>query len=954
LSRIRAAYLVTAALLAAGAPQTAGAQQTTAAQTPAPAPAVQDLAAPLPLDLAIRTGTLPNGLTFFIRHNALPNDRVMLRLAVRAGSIDEADDQRGLAHVLEHMAFNGTAHFKPGELVSYLESIGAQFGAHVNAYTSFDETVYMLDVPTDTPGVLERGFEALSDFAGGLTLDPGEIDRERGVVIEEWRGRLGAGTRMQEPQLKAMFGASRYIDRIPIGTPEILKSFPPQRLRDFYQTYYRPDRMAVIVVGDIEVQAAEALVRKNFTAMPSQPAATRPVHEIPTHQETRYVSVSDKEAQASSVTVMHKRPLTELRTIADYRQSLAEGLVFQMINSRFSEIARQPDAPFLGASAGDETLGRTVEAFDVSARVRDGGIARGLTALTQELARVRQHGFGEAELDRAKKSTLAGYERAYNERDRSQSGPLAAELIRHFLEGEAAPGIVLEVDLARRFLSTVTTAEVSRLARNMITEANRVVIASAPEKAGLAAVSETALRDALREGTTNPVTPWRDEMAGRALLAKAPTPGKVMSRREIPEIGVTVLTLSNGVEVWLKPTDFRNDQIIFTSYARGGLSVASPEEYNNATLSTSLVSLGGVGGFTPIDLGKLLAGKIANASPSMSSTTHGIGGSSTPRDLETALQLTYLEFTAPNRDASAFALLQQRLEAGLANQEQSPGAVFSERVRRINTMDHYTSHPLKTADIPSLNADRMMEFYQQRFANAADFTFFFVGAFKVDEIAPLLATYLGSLPSRGTRDARIGDMRLQFPTAVVREKVTKGQEPRSQTVMTFFADTGLDELETHRVQAATSVLEMRLRDILREKLGGTYSVGVGYSNTSPQPGYGATSVQFGSAPENVESLTAAVMTEIERLQREGPSAADVQAVKEQERRSLEEALLQNGYWLNSLQATHLLARDARRIPLRLQRTESLSVENIHQALRKYFPARRHTVVTLVPEAKSGP
>ena len=911
----------------------------------------QDLAAPLPLDLAIRTGTLPNGLTFFIRRNALPNDRVMLRLAVKAGSIDEADDQQGLAHVLEHMAFNGTAHFKPGELVSYLESIGAQFGAHVNAYTSFDETVYMLDVPTEKSGVLERGFEALSDFAGGLTLDPTEIDRERGVVIEEWRGRLGAGTRMQEPQMKAMFGASRYIDRIPIGKPEILKSFPAQRLRDFYQTYYRPDRMAVIVVGDIEVQAAEALVRKNFSSMPARPAATRSIYEIPTHTDTRYVSVSDREAQASSVTVMHKRPLTELRSMADYRKSLAEGLVFQMINARFGEIARQPDAPFLGASAGDDTLGRTVEAFAVSARVKDGGIARGLSALAQETARVRQHGFGEAELDRARRSTLAGYERAYNERDKSQSGPLASELVRHFLNGEAAPGISLEVELARRFLSTITIAEVTRLARDMASEDNRVVIATAPEKAGLAAVTEPMLREALRTGGSATVGPWRDAIAGRALLAKAPASGTVKARREIPEIGVTVLTLSNGVEVWLKPTDFRNDQIIFTSYARGGLSLAPPAEYYNASLATSLVGLAGVGGFTPTDLSKLLAGKIANASPSVSSTTQGIGGSSTPRDLETALQLAYLEFTAPNTDASAFALLKQRLEASLANQAQSPGAVFSERVRRINTRDHYTSVPLRLEDVAKLNADKMMEFYRQRFANAADFTFFFVGAFKVDEITPLLATYLGSLPSRGARDAKIGDMHLEFPTAVVREKVSKGQEPRSQTVMTFFADTGLDELETHRVQAATSVLEMRLRDILRERLGGTYSVNVGYSNTSPQPGYGTTSVQFGSSPENVESLTAAVMTEIERLQKEGPSAADVQAIKEQEKNSLQEALLQNGYWLNSLQATHLLGRDARRIPLRLERTESLSIENIHAALRKYFPAQRSTVVTLIPETQ---
>jgi zinc protease len=935
---MRAAYLVGALLLLAPSVLSGQGQQ-------------PDLQAPLPLDIAIRTGTLPNGVTFFIRHNALPNDRVMLRLVVKAGSIDEADDQRGLAHVLEHMAFNGTAHFKPGELVSYLESIGAQFGAHVNAYTSFDETVYMLNVPTEKPGVLERGFEALSDFASGLSLDPEEIDRERGVVIEEWRGRLGAGTRMQEPQMKAMFGASRYIDRVPIGLPDTLKSFPPQRLRDFYREFYRPDRMAVIVVGDIEADRAEALVRQNFSGMAARPAATRPVYEIPPHRDTRYVSLSDRELQASSVSIIHKHPLRELHTYGDYRRSLAEGLVFQMLNARFGEIARQPDAPFLGASAGDDTLGRTVESFEVSARVKDGEIARGLTALATELARVRQHGFGEAELDRAKRNQLAGYERAYNERDKSQSEPLASELVRHFLQGEAAPGIAEEVQLARRFLSTITAAETAAIVREFVTDENRVVLATAPEKPGLVAVTEAGLRGALTAGASAPVTPWKDDVATRALLAKAPTPGKVTGTRQIPEIGVTVLTLSNGVEVWLKPTDFRNDQVIFTSYARGGFSLASPQDYQAMTLANSLVALGGIGGFTPTDLQKLLAGKIANASTSISSATQGVSGSSTPKDLETALQLAYLEFTAPNRDPQALTMLKQRLESVLANQAQSPGSVFAERVRRVNTMDHYTSHPLKVEDLATLDADRMMAFYKDRFSNAADFTFFFVGAFKVDEITPLLATYLGSLPSRGVRDAKVGDLTLQFPTSVVQEKVTKGQEPRSQTVMTFFADTGLDEIETHRVQAATQVVEMRLRDILREKLGGTYSVNVGYSNTSPQPGYGTTSVQFGSAPENVESLTAAVLTELDRLRREGPSAADVAAVKEQEKNGLRESLLQNGYWLNSLQAMHLLGRDPRRILQRMERAESLSVENIHAALKKYFPADRRTVVTLMPELK---
>jgi len=911
----------------------------------------QDLSATLPLDPAIKSGTLPNGLTYLIRKNGRPEKRAMLRLAVKAGSMDEDDDQRGLAHMLEHMAFNGSTHFKPGELVSYLESIGARFGPHVNAYTSFDETVYMLDVPTDRPGTLTRGFEALSDFAGGVTLDTTEIDRERGVVIEEWRGRLGAGTRMQEPQLKALFGDSRYVNRIPIGTPEVLKSFPPERLRQFYRDHYRPGRMAVMVVGDIDPAEIERLITQHFSSL--QPGgAPRTVYPIPDHADTRYVSVSDVEAQGSSVSVTYKGPMLPLHTAGDYRRSLVRSLLHQMLNARFAEIARQPDAPFLRASSDDETFGLTVEATSVSARVNDGAVDKGLRALGEEIARVRQHGFGEAELDRAKRSAIASYERAYNERGTTESDGYASELLRYYLSEEAAPGIEIELNLVRQFLPTITAQEIGAMGRDLFSDRSRVVIATSPQKAGLVAVTEPALREALAAGTSATVTAWRDEMGGRELISRKPAPGKVTSRREIAELGVTVLTLSNGVEVWLKPTDFRNDQIMFSSYARGGLSLVGADDYLNASLATSFVSIAGVGGFTPIDLGKLLAGRIGGASAYVSSYSQGINGSSTPKDLETALQLAYLNFTAPNANPEAFELMKRRLEASLANQAQSPGAVYGERVRRINTLDHYSARALRLEDLSRLDPEKMLAFYRQIFANAANFTFFFVGTFTVDSVTPLVEQYLGSLPSKGSPDAQKGDMRLEFPRSVVRETVAKGQEPRSQTVITFFADTGLEELETHRLQAATEVLEKRLRDILREQLGGTYSVGVNYSNTSPQPGYGVTSVQFGSSPENVGSLTAAVMAEIERLRKEGPSAEDVQAVKEAEKNDLQTAMRQNGYWLNSLQTMHLLGRDPKRILQRAERADSLTQENVHAALRKYFPSERHTEVTLMPETKN--
>ena len=914
----------------------------------------QDLAAPLALDPAVRTGTLPNGLTFFIQRNGQPEKRALLRLAVKAGSVDEADDQRGLAHLLEHMAFNGSTHFKSGELVSYLESIGSRFGPDVNAYTTFDETVFMLEVPTDREGVSARGMEALSDFAGGISLNLEEIDSERDVVIEEWRGRQGAGTRMQLAQMTALYGESRYVNRMPIGIPELLKTVPAQRLRDFYRDFYRADRMAVIAVGDFDPPAMEALIRAHFSALPAHPPAARVVYPVPPHQETRYVVVSDPEAQGSSVSIFHKRPLERFRTIGDFRRSFMRGLVHDMINARFAEIARRPDAPFLRAFSGGDTLGREVEAFTVSARVVDGGVQRGLEALGQEIARLRQHGFGEAELDRAKKDVVATYERAYNERDKSPSGDYASELLGHVLTDEAVPGIDTELALMRRFVPAITVAEVGSIVRDTFGEDNRVVLASFPDKAGIPVVAQAGLQDALRAGSTAAVSAWRDDVAGRSLMAMLPVPGSVRGRREIPEIGVTVLTLSNGVEVWLKPTDFRNDQVTFSAYARGGASLAAPSEFLDASLSTSLVGMAGVGGLSPVDVDKITAGRLATVSPFMNNYTHGISGGSTPRDLETALQLAYLHFTAPNHDAEAFTLLKNRVAASLANQAQSPGAVFGERVHRLATMDHYSVRPMRSDDLGRLDMTRMIGYYAERFKNAADFTFFFVGAFTVDQITPLLTTYLASLPSAGKTESRGRDMGMHFPAEVQRETVRKGQEPRSQTAIMFFADTGLEEIETHRLRAAASILEMRLREVLREELGGTYAVSVAYTDTAPQPGYGTTTVQFGSSPDNAEPLIRATMGEVDRLRSEGPLETDVRVVKETEKREFQTSIRQNGFWLNSLEGMHLLGRDPLRILHRVERAESLSQDNIRTAIRKYFPADRYAVVTLMPEAEAKP
>jgi zinc protease len=713
--------------------------------------------------------------------------------------------------------------------------------------------------------------------------------------------------------------------------------------------------MAVIAVGDIDPEAMEKLIREHFAGLRARTPAARPVYPVPPHQGTRYVTVSDREAQQSTVSILYKRPKAPFNTVRDYRRIFVRSMAHQMLNERFAEMARDPNAPFLRAGSNDDTLGRDTEAFSLSLRVNDGAMNRGLEALGQEIARVRQHGFGEAELDRAMRSTLAGYERAFNERNRQQNDTLAAELVRHVLEAEPVPGIVIEAELVRGFLPTITAAEVSAMARELLgTEDNIVVMSVTPEKEGLAPVTQAALQTSLRAGLAATTTPWADTVTNRDLLARRPTPGAVRARREIPELGATVLTLSNGVEVWLKPTNFRNDQIQFTSYAHGGLSLASEADYLNASLAVALTGLSGYGGINPTDMGKILAGRLANASPYISTYSHGVSGGTTPRDLETALQLVHLSFTAPDSDPQAFELMKRRLLANIANQEQNPGTVFGERLRLLNTVNHYTAKPLRAAEVETLNAERMLAFYKARFANAADFTFFFVGAFTEAQITPLLNQYIASLPSTGASSSKAQNINLRFPMGVQREVVNKGIEPRATTVMSFFADTNIEDLEVHRLRAATQVLQMRLRDILREELGGTYSVGVGYSDTTPMPGYGTITVQFGSSPENVDKLRDAVMSEMDRLRREGPSAEDVASVKETEKRDLETSLQQNNYWMGSLQTMHMLGRDPIRITQRMQRADSLSVENVAESMRKYFQNSRYTVVTLVPETGTRP
>ncbi len=922
-----------------------------AATAPAPAATTYRLEDPLPFDPAVRRGRLPNGMSYYIRRNARPEHRVALRLAVDAGSVLEQEDQRGLAHLLEHMAFNGSKHFAPGELVGFLESIGARFGADANAYTSFDETVYMLEVPTDRSGLVEKGLTVLADFAGGWTLSKDEIDKERGVVLEEWRLGQGANSRLQRLQFPILMHGSRYAERLPIGDPDVIKSSDPGRLRAFAREWYRPDRMAVAVVGDVDPVKAERWIQDRLGEVPAAaPGAARPVYDIPNHPETLVSVATDSEARVSGVSVIFKHPKLPEGRVGDYRRSLVETLFHSMVNSRLAEMARRGDAPFLGASSSGGTIGRNTDTEVLGAVVADGGIATGLRALLTEAERVHRHGFAPAELDRARRELLAQYERAWQERDKSESSSYAREYVSNFLTGEPSPGIDVELALVRQFLPTITLDEVRDVTLRNIHEDSRVVLAVAPQKEGVAVPTEAEVRGVLTSVTQVAVTPWEDRTAGRQLLETPPTGGTVVSRRKIDPLGITVLTLSNGVEVWLKPTDFKNDQVVFGADAFGGASLAAPEHVVEALLSPVAVGEMGAGEFTPVEIEKLLAGKLVQVSPEVQHYTHGISGSSTPADLETALQLVYLELTAPNDRPEGFEVLRHRLETAIAHRASDPGSVYGDAIVEINTAGHYLYRPIKPEDVPGLKREESLRFYRERFANAADLTFVFVGSFDVETITPLLARYLGALPSTGKAASRFEDRGVKFPETVKKTQVRKGREPRSTTTLTFFADAGNNETDRQQALTAAGVLRNRLRGLLREEMSGTYGVSVNYSDIQPVRGYGTMTISFGSSPENAAKLTSAVFDEIDRLQSAGFGPEDLSKEQEIERRELEVAERQNGYWLAALRRMHVLGRDPVLLRRRRQEIDAVTSEWLQAAFRRYFPARRYTQVTLMPES----
>ena len=913
-----------------------------------------DPAARLPVSPQVLVGKLPNGLTYYLQKNRRPEKKLELRLVIKAGSILEDEDQQGYAHMLEHMAFNGSTHFQKQELVSYLESIGVQFGADLNAYTSFDETVYILPVPTARRANVDKAFQVLRDWAGGLTLNERDIEQERAVVLEEARLGKGARDRMDKILLPKIFNGSRYAQRLPIGRETVIRSGSSHALRRFYRDWYRPDLMAVVVVGDIERREAERLVKLHFSDL-KNPPRPRPRIEAPISPRsgTEALVITDKEANGNTLLIRYPvRPVKESVTYGGYRADLLAALFTNMLGQRLQELSQLADPPFISASSSVGNLTARYEAYSVSASLGKGGAGPAIEALVQEHARASKFGFVGAELERAKKNMQRSMERAWIERDKTDSASQVGEFIRNFLEQESIPGIENEYNYTREMVPGITLEEVNRYARDTIPlDSPKLVVYMGASNSELPTPTSQQLLAAFSDAETVAVTQRDEKILSDKLIDKTPPGGSIVGESEDKRLGLTTLTLSNGLQVILKPTDFRNDQVLLSASRHGGQSLFDDADIFNARYASSVVSAMGAGDFTPLDLRNMLAGKTATVSAGLSNYTDSVGASSGSSDIETMLQLVYLKLTAVRRDPGLFHSLVGKQVAAARNSLSQPDAVFQDTL--VSTM--YNNHPRvprvpRADDFSGLDLERIIGIYQERFSSAHGLTFIMVGSFDIAKVKPLIAQWLGSLP---TPDIKVGyrDVGIVPARGVIKKDVVRGTEQKSTVSMNFTGEAVYSEPELMRIGALVDIMNLRIIEVLREKLALIYGGGMsGSVSRIPKPRY-SISVTLPTGPAKVDQAIGAVFAEIDRMKNHGPSAAELNKVKQHWLQNHRKALRENGYWLSSLQSSVLEGTDPADILAYEQRVDAITTGDIRQAARRYLDANNYIQLVLYPEKK---
>ena len=916
----------------------------------------------LPFDPDAHRGTLGNGLAYYVKENREPLNRAQLRLALRAGSILEEEDERGLAHYVEHMAFDGTERFAGHEIIEYLESIGSKFGPDLNAHTSFDETVYKIEIPTDDAAVIETAFEMLSDWAFAITFDPEEVEQERGVVLEEWRTRRGAGARIRDLQYPVLFGDSRYSERLPIGLPEVIETATPDDLRAFYERWYRPDLMAVAVVGDFDAEQMVERIRRHFAPPPegdayqeraARPEAptVRPEYPVPAHAEPRVTVNTDPEMSATTLRIYAKLPPRTGQSLATYRHLLTRSLFAMMANSRLFERTQVADPPFIGAWFGQGLLLANTAVLYASVRVDEDGVERGLDTVLEEMQRILRHGFTATELEREKANLLRSMESAWLERDQRPSVRLVEEYVRHYMEGESVPGIDAEYELHQQLLPEITLQEVSRLAEPWHTLDSTVAMISGPDAVASGPEVEQALLAKLRAAGDLQVDPYEDVVSDIPLLADLPEPGSITAEDPIESVDAVRWTLSNGVTVIAKQTDFRNDEVLLKATSPGGTSLVADGDYIAAITATSIAAGSGAGVHDRVALDKLLAGNTATVGPFIGALFEGFSGNSSPEDLETLFQLVTLYSTAPRLDPTYYASYSSRLRSNIENRRAQPDAVFADTIRSALSQDHFRSRPFTLAVLDEMDLERSATVYRDRFADFGDFTFIIVGAFDWDRLRTLASNYLAALPAAG-RQEQWQDLNVDPPPEVVDLAVHKGIEPRSRTRLVFAGEMDWSRPEAMAMVALKEMLQVKVRERIEMELGSTYSIHVGASaSLLPDPEY-RVFVDFGSDPARADELLEEVFGSIDWLVGGGEQEY-LDKAKELIRAAREEQLRRNGFWLGQIEAVVERGEDFSVVAGFDERLEALTLDQVVDAATRYLSRDRYVRVVLLPEESAA-
>jgi zinc protease len=914
------------------------------------------LDAAVPIGPQVKVGKLDNGLAYYIQRNARPEQKLELRLVVKAGSILEDDDQLGLAHFTEHMAFNGSTHFRKHELVSYLQSIGVKFGADLNAYTSFDETVYVLPIPTDRKENVEKAFLVLEDWAHGISFNPADVDKERGIVLEELRLGKGASDRMSKVLMPKMFNGSKYAQRLPIGQEAVLRGFPQEALQRFYRDWYRPDLMAVVAVGDIDPAYAEKLIKAHFGHLKNpSPARARAYAPIPTRSETEALVVTDKEAGGGAVLIRYPvQPVHDAGTIGAYREELVERLFGAMLNQRLQALTQLPKPPFTGASSSLRKLTRRYKAYSAGAALGAGGAQPAITALVQENERARRFGFSAAELERVRKNMMRSFERAYNERDKSDSAVYAAEYLRHFLEDEAIPGIETEYRYVSELLPAITVDEMNAYARRTIpADSGKLVVYTGNSNPSLPLPTGPGLLAAVAAAEQAELTAHDEKAVAAQLMDTPPAAGSIVAESLDKALGLTRLTLSNGVKVILKPTDYRNDQVLMSASRFGGQALFDDKDILNARYANSIVATMGLKDLSPIDVRKVLAGKAANVSVGLSAYSDVVTGAAGAHEIETMLQLVWLRFAGVRRDEDLYKSFIGKQVEQARSRLALPGARFGDAL--VATL--YNNHPrapraLRPEEFARISLDRSIDIYRQRFSSARDLTFILVGSFDVDAVKPLLATYLGSLPTPEIPVA-LRDVGLRPVTGVVKREVHSGTDDKSTISLTFTGPAEFSEREQLRMAALMEVMNIRIIDVLREKMALIYGGGMsGGIARLPYQNY-FISASLPTGPANVDKVLEATFAEIERMKTQGPDQEDLDKVKTNWRQKYRKALRENAYWLGHLQAALTNGSDPATILDFEQQIDALGAADLKAAAQRYFNMGNYVQVVLNPEKKQA-